>query len=93
MGDGNYGKKSRLIVSRSKGKNTSLILLQLVSFPFQNSSSCSFLSYTEQVHFCYLRRYDVMLSCWEKCPDDRPTFEELFEILQEILNKNEVKIT
>ena len=34
-----------------------------------------------------------MLSCWEKCPDDRPTFEELFQILQEILNKNEVKFT
>lgn len=32
-----------------------------------------------------------MLRCWQKCPDDRPSFEELHVILQEILKKEEVK--
>ncbi|XP_067042726.1 fibroblast growth factor receptor 4-like isoform X2 [Acropora muricata] len=43
----------------------------------------------EKPRHCSQELYDIMLSCWEKCPDDRPTFEELFQILQEILNKNE----
>ncbi|XP_067042722.1 fibroblast growth factor receptor 4-like isoform X2 [Acropora muricata] len=43
----------------------------------------------ERPRHCSQELYDIMLSCWEKCPDDRPTFEELFQILQEILNKNE----
>lgn len=82
---------SSLVEVVARGKNTNLYLLQLVSFSFQKCSSRSSLSCTDQVYSCYLRRYDIMLSCWEKSPDDRPTFEELFEILQEILNKNEVK--
>ncbi|XP_067042734.1 fibroblast growth factor receptor 4-like [Acropora muricata] len=43
----------------------------------------------EKPRHCSQELYDIMLSCWEKCPDDRPTFEELFQILQEILNKSE----
>lgn len=32
-----------------------------------------------------------MLRCWQKCPDDRPSFKELYAILQGILNEEEVK--
>lgn len=86
-------KKSRQVVTRwtgSKGKKFKLVFVAggvyFISNFFQVVQAF-------QVYSCYLRRYDIMLSCWEKCPDDRPTFEELFQILQEILNKNEVKFT
>ena len=32
-----------------------------------------------------------MLRCWQQSPDDRPTFEELHVILQEILHEKEVR--
>ena len=35
--------------------------------------------------------YDVMLRCWQPSPDDRPSFEELHIILQEILHEKEVR--
>ncbi|XP_068674838.1 fibroblast growth factor receptor 4-like isoform X2 [Montipora foliosa] len=38
---------------------------------------------------CSQELYDVMLRCWDMSPDNRPTFEELFVTLQEILNEKE----
>ena len=32
-----------------------------------------------------------MLLCWQDCPEDRPTFEQLYLILHEILNTKAVR--
>lgn len=36
------------------------------------------------VFFSTICRYDVMMSCWETNPDDRPTFPELKETLMKL---------
>ena len=35
--------------------------------------------------------YRVMLLCWQNCPEDRPTFQELYLILHEIFNTKAVR--
>ena len=46
-----------------------------------------------ELHVCLLAlslgfRYDVMMSCWEKDPDERPTFAELTERLERIIQED-----
>ncbi|XP_068761952.1 fibroblast growth factor receptor 4-like [Montipora capricornis] len=43
----------------------------------------------EKPPHCSQELYDVMLRCWDKSPDNRPKFEELFATLQEILHEKE----
>ena len=34
--------------------------------------------------------YNIMLGCWQKNPDERPSFEQLCEMLEELLQHETV---
>ena len=38
----------------------------------------------------FIFRYQIMLSCWQECPDNRPTFEMLGRELKKMENQHKV---
>ena len=34
--------------------------------------------------------YSIMLGCWQRNPDERPSFEQLYEMLEELLQHETV---
>jgi len=34
-------------------------------------------------NFCQPEMYEIMLSCWKKVPEERPTFEYLFNTMDD----------